>query len=197
MRIGMENRLMQMLTDPELIHTLFTAHAQLIIDIFEGMRDRGLAFDGVFRPDDLGYNSGPLISPTLYRDLVMPYHKRLCDHFAERGLKTILHADGDISRLIPYFIEAGFKGLHPLEVKAGLDMPTLYDLYGDRLFFFGNIDVRALAGTHEEIEAEIVLDAVEGRDGDVVWAAFIGLSNVHAVAETVRGQDVEAKPATE
>ncbi|NJN83488.1 MAG: hypothetical protein HC802_15200 [Caldilineaceae bacterium] len=156
MRIGMENLLMEMLTDPELIHALFAAHAQLIIDIFEGMWAMGLAFDGVFLPDDLGYNAGPLISPKLYRNLVFPYHKQLCDHFAERGLKTILHSDGDISLLIPHFIDAGFAGLHPLEVKAGLDLRELYADYGDRLIFFGNIDARALAGSHEEIEAEIV-----------------------------------------
>ncbi len=155
MRIGMENLLMEMLTEPALIHTLFAAHAQLIIDIFEGLRDLGIAFDGGFLADDLGYNAGPLISPKLYRELVFPYHKRLCDHFAEHGLKTILHSDGDISLLIPHFIEAGFAGLHPLEVKVGLDLRDLHEQYGDRLFFYGNIDVRALAGTREEIEAEI------------------------------------------
>ncbi len=155
MRIGMENLLMQMLTEPELIHTLFAAHAQLIIDIFEGLLDLGLTFDGAFLADDLGYVAGPLISPQLYSDLVLPYHKQMCDHFAERGLKTVLHSDGDISSLIPHFIEAGFAGLHPLEVKVGLDYRQLYETYGDRLFFYGNIDVRALAGTHEEIEAEI------------------------------------------
>ena len=141
MRIGMENLLMQMLTDPELMRELFAAHAQLIIDIFEGLIELGVTFDGAFLADDLGYNAGPLISPKLYRELVMPYHKRLCDHFAERGLKTILHSDGDISKLIPSFIDAGFAGLNPLEVKVGLDYPRLYEQYGDRLFFYGNIDV--------------------------------------------------------
>ena len=155
-RIGMENLLIQMLTEPALVQTLFAAHAQLVIDIFEGLRDLGLTFDGVFLADDLGYNAGPFISPNLYRELVFPHHKRLCDHFAEQGLKTILHSDGDISLLIPHFIDAGFAGLNPLEVKAGLDLRSLYEQYGDRLFFFGNIDVRALAGTREEIEEEVV-----------------------------------------
>ncbi len=156
MRIGMENMLIAMLDDPALIRELFADHAQLIMDIFDGMLEMGLEFDGALLADDLGYNAGPLISPKLYRELVYPYHKRLCDHFAEHGIKTILHSDGDISSLIPHFIDAGFVALNPLEVKVGLDLRDLYAQYGDRLGFYGNIDVRALSGSREEIEAEIV-----------------------------------------
>jgi len=39
----------------------------------------------------------------------------LCDHFANAGLRTILHSDGNIEPLIDHFLEAGFSGLHPLE----------------------------------------------------------------------------------
>lgn len=156
MRIGMENLLMALLDDPAFIQELFAAHGQLIIDIFEGMRSMGLEFDGALLADDLGYAAGPLISPALYRRLVYPTHKRLCDHFAERGLKTMLHSDGDISTLIPHFLDAGFAALNPLEVQAGLDLRTLHGLYGDRLVFYGNIDVRKLAGTRQAIEEEIV-----------------------------------------
>jgi uroporphyrinogen decarboxylase len=115
----------------------------------------GFEFDGAFLSDDLGYQVAPLISPALYRELVYPYHKRLCDHFADHGLKTMLHSDGNVAPLIPHFLEAGFAGLHPLEAKAGLDVRELKAAYGDRLVFLGNIDVRKLSGTREEIEGEI------------------------------------------
>lgn len=156
MRIGMENLLMGLLDDPSFMHELFDAHAQVIIDIFEGLRGLGIEFDGALLADDLGYRGGPLISPATYRAVVFPYHKRLCDHFAERGLKTILHSDGDISSLIPHFLDAGFAGLNPLEVHAGLDIRTLTAQYGDRLVYYGNIDVRKLSGTRQDIEEEIV-----------------------------------------
>jgi uroporphyrinogen decarboxylase len=116
----------------------------------------GMTFDGALLADDLGYNTGPLISPTLYRNLVFPYHKRLCDRFAEDGLKTILHSDGDVSSLIPHFLDAGFVALNPLEVKAGLDMRKLYEQYGNRLIFYGNIDVRKLSGARAEVEEEVM-----------------------------------------
>ena len=80
---------MLMLDDPDFIYDMFAAHAQLIIDIYEGMRDLGLVFDGAFFADDLGYRTSSLISPQLYRELVFPHHKRLCDYFMNTESQNI------------------------------------------------------------------------------------------------------------
>jgi uroporphyrinogen decarboxylase len=154
-KIGMENMLMLLIEDPDFITDIYATHAQLIIDLYNNIKALGIAFDGARLADDLGYRNAPLISPTMYRDLVLPHHKRLCDHFAQDGLKTILHSDGDVRPLIPHFLDAGFSALHPLEVKANLNVQDLKLRYGNRLVLFGNIDARALAGSYEDIENEI------------------------------------------
>ena len=154
-RVGMVEELILMKEDPEFIHELYDAQTRLVIDLFEGMVSRGIEFDAAFLADDLGYVTAPLISPAMYRELVFPYHQRMGRHFAGRGLRTILHSDGNIAPLIPHFLEAGFSGLHPLEAKAGLDVRQLRPQYGEQLLLCGNIDVRKLAGTREELEAEI------------------------------------------
>ena len=170
MRIGMENELMMMLDQPEFISELLDAHTTLVISIFEGFVDRGIRFDGVRLADDLGYRTSTLVSPALYRELIFPHHQRLCTYFAELGLPTILHSDGNIDGLIPDFIEAGFCGLHPLEVKAGLDFARLRSKYGNNLVIYGNIDARALAGTPEEIEREISTKlSVASRTGRYIF----------------------------
>lgn len=154
-KIGMENQLILMSEDPQFIMELFEAHTNLTIDIYEGMKQMGLDFDAAWFNDDLGYRNAPLISPDMYKELVFPFHKRLCDYFAAEGIKTMLHSDGNVEPLIPYFIEAGFVALHPLEAKAGLDVRELKPKYKDHLVLFGNIDVRALASNLETIEEEI------------------------------------------
>lgn len=154
-KIGMENELMAMVDDAEFVTELFASHTQLMIALYEGMRRQGMTFDAAWFFDDLGWTAAPLISPEMYRELVFPHHKRLCDYFAAKGLKTILHSDGNVGPLIPHFIDAGFAALHPLEAKAGLDVRDLKGQYGDRLVLFGNIDVRKLSGAREEIEEEI------------------------------------------
>ena len=193
MRIGLENMLIWMLEDPAFIHELYAAHAQLVIDIYEGMRALGIEFDGARLADDLGYRVAPLISPALYREIVYPYHKRLCDHFARHGLKTMLHSDGNIAPLIPHFMDAGFTALNPLEVKAGLDVRSLQAEYGGRLVFYGNIDARILSGSKDEIREEIVskLAAVKETGGYIYHSDHsvpnsVSLENYAYAIELVR-----------
>ena len=52
-------------------------------------------------------------------------------------------------------IETGITAIHPLEAKAGNDVRKLKKIYGKSLVFVGNIDVRKMSGTREEIEEEI------------------------------------------
>ena len=155
MKIGMEREFVWMLEEPELIQDIFSAHTQLVLDVFDGMLREGIVFDGVRIADDLGYQVSPIISPGLYKTAVFPHHQRMCRHFANAGLATILHSDGNVGPLIPDFISAGFRVLNPLEVKAGLDVEDLKNRYGGKLGLFGNIDVRKLAGSREDIEEEI------------------------------------------
>jgi uroporphyrinogen decarboxylase len=154
-KIGMENMMVWMHEDPDFITDMFATHTQLVIDLYEGIKALGVQYDAAWFSDDLGYLVAPLISPDMYRELVMPHHKRLCDHFAKDGLKTFLHSDGNVGPLIPDFLRAGFAALHPLEAKAGLDVRELKPKYGERLVLFGNIDVRQLASNREAIEEEI------------------------------------------
>jgi uroporphyrinogen decarboxylase len=154
-RLGMVHEMLLMIEDPDFIHDLFAAHAQLIVDIYDDLRRRGLEFDGARLADDLGYVAAPLISPAMYAELVLPHHHHICEHLAADGVKTLLHSDGNVAPLIPGFLKAGFVGLHPLEAKAGLDVRELKPRYGQRLILFGNIDVRKLSGTKADVEEEI------------------------------------------
>jgi uroporphyrinogen decarboxylase len=164
-KIGLETMLMAMVEDPDWPVDMMATHAQLIIDLYEGMKAAGMEFDGVWLSDDLGYRSAPLISPAMYRELVMPHHRKVCAHFAADGLPIILHSDGDVRPLIPSFLEAGFTGLHPLEAKAGLDVASLSAEYGDRLTLFGNIDATMLAGSLDDVEKEVRRKVEAGKAG--------------------------------
>ncbi|HEY3416379.1 MAG TPA: uroporphyrinogen decarboxylase family protein, partial [Armatimonadota bacterium] len=112
--------------------------------------------DGAFIYEDLGYNKGLFCSPTMYRELIMPSHKRLFDYFHGRGMPVILHSCGKVAEAIPAIIEAGVDCLQPMEAKCGQNVVELAKQYGDRLSFMGNIDVRILEeGDKAAIEAEV------------------------------------------
>jgi uroporphyrinogen decarboxylase len=112
--------------------------------------------DGAFIYEDLGYNKGLFCSPGMYRELIMPHHKRLFGFFHDRGMPVILHSCGNVTEAVPMVIEAGIDCLQPMEVKAGVDVISLAKQFGDKIAFMGNIDVRVLErGNKEEIEQEV------------------------------------------
>jgi uroporphyrinogen decarboxylase len=153
--IGQENELVWMCETPHLVREIAERIADLVIENYEELKKLGIEFDGAFLADDMGFRSGTLFSRAMYREIIFPAHKRICDHLNADDSPPILHSDGDIREFIPDIIDAGFKGLHPLEVKAGLDIQDLKSRYGGRLAFYGNIDARVMAGTRGDIEREI------------------------------------------
>lgn len=154
--IGPLTILPALITDPGWISDMFSTHIDLVLQLAEEMFGMGYGFDGAFVFDDLGYKNGVFFSPAVYREVLMPHHKRLCDFFHARKCKVILHSCGNVKEHIPGLIEAGFDCLQALEVKAGMDLVELKKEYGDLLSFMGGIDVRKMADPNPEaIEQEI------------------------------------------
>ncbi|MBI2302812.1 MAG: hypothetical protein HYU66_28230 [Armatimonadetes bacterium] len=199
-RTGQENLYGWMVEQPDFVHRLFEAHTELIIGLYEGLKRRGAAFDAAFLADDLGSTRSPLISPRMYRELVKPHHRRLFQHFRDDGVPPILHSDGNVAPLIPDFLDAGVRGLHPLEAKAGLHVADLRREYGDRLVLFGNIDVRALAGSPEDVVREVTTKLAAARGGGYLYhsdhsvPADVPLRNYELALATAREQGVELRP---
>lgn len=143
--LGSERLLMAIVAQPEWVKEMYMFQAELVIAMFELMVEEGFEFDGVFLGGDLGYKNGPLFSPKHYKEQLFPADKMICDYFNKKDIATILHSDGNVKPLIPYFIKAGFSCLQPLEVKAGMDVRELKREYGKDLAFMGGIDVNAMA----------------------------------------------------
>lgn len=152
---GQVNIFTMMLDEPEAVADVFMTYTDLIIQAASRIIEMGMDFDGAFFCGDVGYRNGTLFSPDCYNRLLFPAHRKMCEFFNGLGKPVILHSCGKIQSLIPRFIEAGFAAIQPLEAKCGQDIRELKELYKGKITFFGNIDVRALSGTKEDIEAEI------------------------------------------
>lgn len=154
--VGPVNMLTGMIDDPEWIKEMLSANTELNITIMEELMSYGIEFDSAFFWDDLGYKNGTLFSPSMYKELLFPYHKRLCDFCNARGIYVVLHSCGNVSAFMPMFIEAGFACIQPIETKAGMDLFDLKRKYGDRITLMGGIDVRAMASGGEILEREVI-----------------------------------------
>ena len=139
---GTENMLIGMYEEPDWVKDIFETYLTTSLDLCQKILDAGYKFDGIFWYDDMGYKGSPFFSPSAYRELLKPYHKRAVDWAHERGMVTELHSCGFIEPLLPDIVETGVEMLNPLEIKAGMDPFKLKALYGDKLAFRGGINAQ-------------------------------------------------------
>ena len=109
---------------------------------------------------DFGTQNGPFISPSAYRKLYQPFHRRVNDWVHEHTpWKTFIHTCGSVVALVPDIIDAGFDVLNPVQCSAaGMDPKTLKDRFGSRISFWGGgVDTQKTLpfGTPDEVRAEV------------------------------------------
>lgn len=113
--------------------------------------------------EDLGTQTGPMISPAMFERLVRPRFERLW-RFAKGKLleknpagKLMLHSCGSVRPFIPTWIDMGLDLLNPIQPRArGMEPEGLKRDFGGRLAFHGGIDVQRTLpfGTPDEVRAE-------------------------------------------
>jgi uroporphyrinogen decarboxylase len=126
--------------------------------------------------DDLGTQSGPVMSLETYRDLIKPRQQRLLDTIKTHTQAHVwYHSCGSVSAFLPDLIEIGVDALNPVQVSAkDMDPQTLKREFGKDLTFWGGIDTQQVLpfGTPEEVAAEVRRRFAElGPGGGWVCAA--------------------------
>ncbi len=147
---------------------------------------------------DFGTQNGPFCSPDQYRDLYLPYQKRINGWIHENTpWKTFMHSCGGIEPLIENIIEAEIDILSPVQCSAaGMDPRTLKRKYGSRLVFWGGgVDTQKTLpfGTPQQVRDE-VRERIEilGEGGGFVFCSIHNIvanapiENVLAMFDVVR-----------
>ncbi|MBN2449931.1 MAG: hypothetical protein JXR77_06060 [Lentisphaeria bacterium] len=153
---GHEHMLFGMAMDPDWVRDMVHTYADLTIALMEILFAREGKPDGIWFYEDMGLKERPFMSPAMYREIVMPGHRRTIDYCHSLGLKVIMHSCGFIEPFLPDMIEAGVDCLQVMEVKAGMDPLRIKRAFGDRLVLFGGMDARNLvANDIRAIRAEL------------------------------------------
>ena len=154
---GHEYMLIGMALDPDWVRDMVITYADFVINHLEILFTEQGRPDGMYFYEDMGFKEKPFLSPSMYRDIMQLGHKRLFDYAHAQGCKVIVHSCGFVEPLVPGLIEAGMDCLQAMEVKAGMDMPRLFEKFGRQIAFYGNIDARVLiSNDFEEIEKELI-----------------------------------------
>ncbi len=111
--------------------------------------------------DDWGTQKSLIASPETYRDLFLPYYKRLNDeiHRLLPGIKIFMHNCGAIYDLLDLVIESGFDIVNPVQWPAGGHSYTEWkDRVRGRASLWGgglNTQHTLSLGTIEDVEREV------------------------------------------
>ena len=123
---------------------------------------------------DLGHQTGPLISLSMFREFVAPYLRELFDCIHGLGGHVLYHSCGQIAVFIPDLIALGADVIDPLQpVSPELQPEALQAAYGGQVCFHGGLDMQRLLpqGTVAEVQAQVRrYGRVLGQGGGYVLA---------------------------
>lgn len=143
--------------DPALIEEMIECMTFLALGFLKRILAAGVKLDWVMFWEDMAYKTGPLISPDMFNKFCMPFYRKVMEKVHDAGIPVVMvDSDGDIRKIIPMWLDVGVNIMHPLEVAASMDVTEVRKQYGKKIGFFGGIDKRALAGTREQIRAEVI-----------------------------------------
>lgn len=157
--------------EPELIHDCMRTWFELA-DAVITRHQEFVTIDELFFGEDICYNHGPLISPDMMREFLIPYYEQLYANLKSRNIDQSRHVyfhidtDGRCEPTIPVYREIGMDVMSPFEVASGCDVVELGREY-PWLVMSGGIDKRILAQGPKEIDQMVdrIFPVMQARGG--------------------------------
>jgi len=169
--MGPEGALYAVHDMPEVVHDCMQTWFALA-DTIIAKHQEHVTLDELYLAEDICYNHGPLISPAMMREFLIPYYQQLIANIKARQIDRGRHlyvqidTDGFAPPTIPVYREIGMDAMSPFEVAAGCDVVRIAREYPD-LVMFGGIDKRVMAKGPAAIDEflEYVIPPMRARGG--------------------------------
>jgi hypothetical protein len=166
--LGFENIAMLCYDDPELLEDIVETLCQISCAVLSKLLPK-VDFDMAEGWEDICFNSGPIISPTIYEKIILPRYLRITDLLHKHGVQIIYtDCDGNIFPLLDVFLKGGINCMFPIEVRGGSDPVKMREKYGDKLLLLGGICKMALLEGPGAIEKELLRIEPQVRRGGFI-----------------------------
>ncbi len=183
---GMENGLLLYALAPEVVRAAARQQANLQDALDEYNIRPGSA--GVMFDHDMAGTNGPLISPRMFADMVLPHFRQRARHVKRFADQLILHNCGNNVPLMEMFIEAGVDCYQSLQTNAGMEVGRLKEMFGSRMCFWGGVGVEVLLmGEPADVRRQVRTALERGSPG----GGFI-LGPSHSIAMNTKYENFMA-----
>jgi len=120
----------------------------------------GSSIDIIVFGDDLGMQTGPQISPKMYREYFKPRHALMWNRAKQlANVKVMLHCCGGVRELLPDLIDAGLDAINPVQISCrGMSAAELKSEFGKDITFWGggcDTQVELSGGTPQSIRTHV------------------------------------------
>ena len=153
---GMDNLLMDMISDPDFVHALMDNVMQFPLNASQNFINLGA--DMVWFGDDVAMQNSMMISVDMWRTFLKPRYAAIFQTCKELNpnIKIAYHSCGNCEMILDDMIEIGLDVLNPLQPLA-IDPCKIKKKYGKRLALFGGFCVQQIMpfATPEKIKLEV------------------------------------------
>ena len=173
---GMEKAFMDLLANPEFADAILT-HS---FDFYYTTMQRELEAAGEgniavsYIAEDLGTQSGLLMSEALVDRFLKPNMKKMIDLAHSFGSAAFHHSDGAVRPLIPGMIDIGIDVLNPIQWRCpGMEREGLKTEFGAKIAFHGAVDNQQTLpyGSVEDVVKEVKENIdIFGKNGGYILA---------------------------
>ncbi len=153
--MGLENLSIALMTDRDWVEEMMEHLTMMDLRFIEERIPAGGLVDVAWWWEDMCYNHGPLMSPRLFEELMVPRYKRITDALRARGIDVnVLDCDGRIYELVPGWLRGGINCMFPIEA-AHTDPLKLREDYGRDVLLLGGVNKLALIAGKDAIDREL------------------------------------------
>ena len=153
--MGVEGISVAIALEPDWVHEMMEHLLAIYMAVAERIVADGVTVDVSGWWEDMCYSNGPLISPQMFEEFMVPRYRKVTDFYRRHGVdRAILDSDGNIHKLAPLWLASGVNMILPCEV-AHTDTLRLRRENPTDLWLVGGIDKRAFARGREAIDAEL------------------------------------------
>ncbi len=141
---GIQQAFVDLAINPKIVETI-RGH---VVNYFVEYNHRvfkaaGGEIDVFMMGDDVGGQTGPLLSLEMWRRYFKKGFKSFIDVAHQYGIPVMYHSCGDVKQFLPDFIECGLDILQSLQPRAtNMDIKKLKQEFGKDISFQGGMDIQ-------------------------------------------------------
>lgn len=143
--------------DEDLYDEIISVVGELCFKVTRKILESGARFDFAHFWEDICFNNGPLVVPSIFDEKVGPHYKKITELLNSYGIDIVsVDCDGVIDALIPTWINNGVNTMFPVEVGTwGASIKPWRQKYGKVIRGVGGMNKNVFAEDYAAVDAEI------------------------------------------